>query len=67
MLIKWTTRKKHKFLERYNLTGLKSEEVENVYRPITSTEFETVVKTAITKGQDKTAIYVNSIKHLEKS
>ena len=50
MLIKWTTRKKHKFLERYNLTGLKSEEVEKVYRPITSTEFETVVKTATNKG-----------------
>ena len=33
-----------KFLERYNLPRLNQEEIENVDRPITSTEIETVVK-----------------------
>ena len=33
-----------KFLERYNLPRLNHEEIENVNRPITSTEFETVIK-----------------------
>ena len=50
MPIKWTIRKEYKFLERYNLPGLESEEIENVNRPITSTEFETVIKTPTNKG-----------------
>ena len=33
-----------KFLERYNLTRLNQEEIENINRPITSTEIETVIK-----------------------
>ena len=33
-----------KFLERYNLPRLNQEEVENVNRPITSDEIETVIK-----------------------
>ena len=33
-----------KFLERYNLPRLNQEEVENMNRPITSTEIETVIK-----------------------
>ena len=32
-----------KFLERYNLLRLKEEEIENMYRPITSTDIETVI------------------------
>ena len=32
-----------KFLERYNPTRLNQEEIENMSRPITSTEFETVI------------------------
>ena len=44
-----------KFLERYTLPRLNQEEVENMNRPITSTEIETVA------SQD------NSIKYLEKS
>ena len=33
-----------KFLERYNLPGLNQEELENMNRPITSNEIETVIK-----------------------
>ena len=33
-----------KFLERYKLPRLNQEEIENMKRPITSTEIETVVK-----------------------
>ena len=33
-----------KFLERYNLQRLNQEEIENMNRPITSTEIETVIK-----------------------
>ena len=33
-----------KFLERYNLPRPNQEEIEDIYRPITSTEFETVIK-----------------------
>ena len=33
-----------KFLERYNLPRLNQEEIENMNRPITSTQIETVIK-----------------------
>ena len=33
-----------KFLEKHNLPRLNQEEIENTHRPITSTEFETVIK-----------------------
>ena len=32
-----------KFLERYNLLSVKQEEIENMNRPITSNEIETVI------------------------
>ena len=32
------------FLEKYNLPKLNQEEIENLHRPITSTEMETVIK-----------------------
>ena len=32
------------FLEKYNLLRLNQEEIENINRPITSTEIETVIK-----------------------
>ena len=35
-----------KFLERYNLPRLNQEEIENINRPITSTEIETDEKTS---------------------
>ena len=33
-----------KFLEKWNLPKLNEEEIENINRPITSTEIETVIK-----------------------
>ena len=57
-----------KFLEKHNLLRLNQDETENINRPITSTEIETVIKNLQqTKAQDQMASQVNSIKHLEKS
>ena len=39
-----------KFLEKHNLMGLNQEEIENINRPITSTEIETVIKNLPTLG-----------------
>ena len=33
-----------KFLEKYNIPKLNQEEIENLNRPITSTEIETVIR-----------------------
>ena len=45
MSIKWTTwNKMDKFLEKYNIPNLNQEEIENLDRPITSTEIKTVTK-----------------------
>ena len=33
-----------KFLEKYNLSKLNQEEIENLKRPITSTEIKTIIK-----------------------
>ena len=44
-----------KFLERYNLPRVNQEEIENMKRPITSNEIETVIKNLPTNkspGQD---------------
>ena len=54
-----------KFLEKRNLLRLNQEEIENINRPITSTEIETVIKIfQQTKAQDQMASQANSIKHL---
>ena len=60
--------KMDKFLENHNLPRLNQEEIENMNRPITSTEIETVIKSLATKKrQDQMAPQVNSTRHLEKS
>ena len=57
-----------KFLQTYNLPRLNQKEIENMNRPITSNELETVIKNLPTnKSQDQRASQVNSINHLEKS
>ena len=52
-------------LEKYNLSKLNQEEIENLNRPITRTEIETVIKN-LPKAQDQMASQVNSTKNLEK-
>ena len=43
-----------KFLEKHNLPRLNQEEIENINRPITSTEIDTVIKLfQQTKAQDQ--------------
>ena len=57
-----------KFLEKHNLPRLNQEKIENMNRPITSTEIENVIKIfQPTKAQDQMASQTNSFKHLEKS
>ena len=57
-----------KFLGKHNLPKPNQEETENINRPITRTEIETVIKNLPTnKTQDQMASQENSIKHLEKS
>ena len=56
------------FLEKHNLPRLNQEEIENMNRPITSDEIETVIKIfQQRKVRGQMASQVNSIKHLEKS
>ena len=56
-----------KFLEKYNFPKLNQEEIENVNRPITSTEIETVIRNLPAKAQVQTASQLNSTKNFEKS
>ena len=57
-----------KFLEKHNLLRLNQEEIENINRPIRSTEIETVIKNLPTnKSQDQIASQTNAVKHLQKS
>ena len=57
-----------KFLEKYKFPKLNQEEIENLNRPITRTEIETVIRNLPTnKTQDQTASQLNSTKNLEKS
>ena len=57
-----------KFLEKHNLLRLNQEKIENINRPVTSTEIETVIKNLPTnKSPGPDGLQANSIKHLEKS
>ena len=57
-----------KFLETYNFPKLNQEEIENLNRPITSTEIETLIRIfQQTKVQDQMASESNSTKNLEKT
>ena len=49
-------------LEKYNLSKLNQEEIENLNRPITRTEIETVIKN-LPKAQDQMTSQVNSTKN----
>ena len=57
-----------KFLEKYYFPKLNQEEIENLNRPITSTEIETVIRNLpANKAQVQEASQLNSTKNLEKS
>ena len=57
-----------KFLEKYNSPKLNQEEIENLNRPITSTEIETVIRNLpANKAQVQTASQLNSTKNLAKN
>ena len=57
-----------KFLERYNLPRLNQEEIENMNRPITSNEIETVIKNLPTKKSPESDSFTGEfIKRLQKS
>ena len=57
-----------KFLEKHKFPKLNREEIENLNRPITSTEIGTISEIfQRTKAQDQMASEVNSTKNLEKS
>ena len=54
-----------KFLETYNLLKPKQEEIENLDKPVTSNEAESVIKNSQQANvQDQTASQDNSTKHL---
>ena len=58
----------NKFLEKHNLPKLNQKKIENLNRPITSMEIETVIKAfQQTKAQDQMASQVNFTKNLKKS
>ena len=57
-----------KFLEKYNFPKLNQEEIENLNRPITSTEIETVIRNLpANTSQDQVASQLNSTKNFKKS
>ena len=57
-----------KFLERYNLPRLNQEQIENMNRPITSNEIETVIKNLPTNRSPGPDGFTGEFfKHLEKS
>ena len=43
-----------RFLEKYNFPKLNQEEIENLNRPITSTEIETIIKKSTNKQKPRT-------------
>ena len=59
----------NKFLENYNLPKLNQEEIENLNRPITSTEIKGLIKKIFqqTQAQDHRFSKLISTKNLEKS
>ena len=53
-----------KFLEKYSFPKLNQEEIENLNRPITSMEIETVIRNLpANKSQDQVASQLNSTKN----
>ena len=56
-----------KFLEKYNFPNLNQEEIENLKRPITNMDIETIMRNLQqAKAQVQMASQLNSTKNLEK-
>ena len=55
-----------KFLEKYNFPKLNQEEIENINRPIPSTEIETVIRNLSANKSPGPVSRLNSTKNLEK-
>ena len=55
------------FLEKHNLLRLKQEEIENINRPITSTEIETVIKNLATNKSPGPDGFTGKVYQTEKS
>ena len=55
-----------KFLEKYNFPKLNQEEIENLNRPITSMEIESVIRN-LPANKTQTASQLNSTNNLVKS
>ena len=56
-----------KFLEKYNFPKLNQEEIENLKRPITNMDIETIMRNLQqAKAQVQMASQLNSTKNLEK-
>ena len=55
-----------KFLEKYGFPKLNQGEIENLNRPITSTEIETVIRN-LPANKSPAVSQLNSTKNLEKS
>ena len=57
-----------KFLGKYNFPKLNQEEIEDLNKPITSKEIETVIRNLpANKSRNQMASQLNSTKNLEKS
>ena len=56
-----------KFLEKYNFPKVNQEEIEDLNRPITSTEIKTVIRNLPGNKSPGPASQLNSTKNFEKS
>ena len=48
----------HKFLEKYNFPKLNQEEIENLNRPITSTEIDIVIRNLLTNKSPGPDVFI---------
>ena len=52
------------FLEKHNLPRLNQEEIENIHKPITSTEIETVIKNLPTNKSPRPDGFTGKFYHI---
>jgi len=64
---KWITRELDKVLGTHELLKLTHEEIENLNRPVTNKDIESVIKTSERKAQDQIKSLVKSTKNLTRN